>query len=465
MFRPFRIRRPSAGTAARLLLLACIAGAVLSCASYVNQSTVIRTSLSAGAYDEALDHIAEISGSNSLLLLLYEQGMVLHCKGDYPASNLAFERAERVLDALYTRSVTRELASLAVSETVSQYRGDAYEAVFVNYYKILNYLALGQVEDAMVECRRVNRRLQMFNDGSETYFVNEPFVQYITALVYTRGREYGDAEVSYRVATGLFADPDFEATAPPPPFLYCDAAALARALGDRDEADAYAARATCPTGELGRVNLLLDCGQIAQKGEASAVIPIFESDRWNDDEEFAHELSKRHGRSYGRSVRVKYWLRFSLPTLVPQPPRYNRVVVRARPADPRTGTELEVSAPLVENLDAHALRAFEEKQSTVLVRAIARALVKYAAFDAADNKDPGLGAVVNLFNAVTETADTRNWSTLPQTIHMARLDLPPGEYTIDADFLSPDGVKRGTVTFSGVRVVRGGVVFRNARVF
>ena len=120
---------------------------------------------------------------------------------------------------------------------------------------------------------------------------------------------------------------------------------------------------------------------------------------------------------------------------------------------------------LVEDLDEHALRAFEEDRSTVFVRAIVRALIKYAAFSAADRKDEGLGAVMNLFNVVTETADTRSWSTLPQAIWMARLDLPAGEYLIDADFFSEDGVKRATATFRDVQVRHGGMVFKNARVF
>jgi hypothetical protein len=211
--------------------------------------------------------------------------------------------------------------------------------------------------------------------------------------------------------------------------------------------------------------VLLDCGEIVQKGEENIVLPIFENDRWDNDDEFAHELSKRRGRPYSKQVRVKYWLKVALPVLVPEPPRYTRAVVRARSADQRTGTDAETVAWLVEDLDAHAMRAFQEEQSTLFVRAIVRALVKYAAFSAADGKDEGLGAVVNLFNVVTETADTRSWSTLPQAIWMARLDLPPGEYEIDADLFSGDGVRRATASFRGVQVRRGDMVFRNARVF
>jgi len=461
--RPRRGSIHACRPASRWLAVACVL--LVACSSYVRRSTAIRGLLVTGQYDAALDEISGISGSNSLLLLLYEQGMVLHCKGDYAASNLAFERSEAVLDELYTRSITRGIASLAVSETIEQYRGDPFEAVLVNYYKTMNYLALGEIEDAMVECRRINRRLQMFQDGGETYFVNDPFLQYLTGMVYARGGERTDADVSYRLATRLYDDDQFAELNPVPPAVYCDAARLSRSIGDAEAAREYAARADCPQEGLARLSLFLDAGTIVQKAEENIVLPIFENDRWDDDEQFAWELRDRYGRPYDSRVKVKYWLKVAMPALLPQPPQYTRVVVRAHPADARAGGDAEATARVVEDLDAHARRAFEEKQSTLFVRAIVRALLKYAAFNAADKKDEGLGAVVNLFNVVTETADTRSWSTLPQSIWMARLDLPPGEYVVEADFFGPDGVRRADAVLRGVRVRHDDLVFRNARVF
>jgi hypothetical protein len=134
---------------------------VSACSNYVARSTLIRTALIEDDYDRALAAVEEIDPSNSKLLYLYEKGLILHCRGDYAGSSEAFAQSEIVLEDLYTKSVTREAAALAISETIAQYRGDAFEAVFVNYYQILNYLGLGDVEGAMVECRRVNRKLQI----------------------------------------------------------------------------------------------------------------------------------------------------------------------------------------------------------------------------------------------------------------------------------------------------------------
>src|SRR5712671_3073461 len=174
--------------------------AVAGCSTYSARAPLFRDALIAQDYDKAIKEVGEISRSNSELLYCYEMGTVLHEQGDYAASNATFERAEQVFDELYTKSISREIGAAVVNENMVKYRGEAFEAVLVNYYKILNYLFLGQTSDALVECRRVNQKLQVIHDAGQTYFVDDPFIQYLTGLVYDLGGETGNAEVSYRAA-------------------------------------------------------------------------------------------------------------------------------------------------------------------------------------------------------------------------------------------------------------------------
>lgn len=468
-FTATRVTLETCLTLARVSLVTRLASTVLvlalcACASYVSRSGQIRAALIADDYEQALKVVEEIDHSNSKLLYLYEKGMVLHCQGDWAGSSAAFTESELVLEDLYTKSVTREVASLAISETISQYRGDAFEAAYIHYYQILNYLARNDVEGAMVECRRVNRKLQMLNDGGETYFVNDPFLQYLTGIVYEMGGDREAAGVSYRVASGLYESGAYQPVTPVPEAFFCDAAANAMARADRAEADLYASRARCAAGaDTGRVSLFFECGQIIRKRENSIVLPIFANDRWTDNEKFARELSTRHGVNYGSPVKVKYWLKVALPALEPAPPLCSNVRVRARSLD--QGHLAETRAAVVSNLDALAVQAFREKEATMFGRAIVRALVKYLAQQEADKSDEGLGALVNLFNVVTETADTRSWSSLPGAIFLARLDLPAGSYRIEVDFLGTGGSHAGSVVFDNVAVSAGKHVVRNARAY
>lgn len=444
------------------IALAGTIAVLAGCSSYSKQSLGIRDALMRDDYETAIAAVEKIDRSGSELLYCYELGMVLHEQGDYAASNAVFERAEQVFDELYTKSISRELGAITISETLVKYRGDAFEAVMVNYYKILNYLFLDQTSDALVECRRLNLKLQMIHDAGETYFVDDPFLQYLTALVYELGGETGAAEVSYRSATQEY---ERDTTVQAPPWLPCDAAANARLVGDATLAASYAKDAPCETpAGAGRVALLVETGMVARKIETGFTVPIFENDRFDNQDEFCHELYGRRGMHYDSRVRIKYWLRVALPALETDPPMPVRAVVRASSASSeRESAVVDASTVCVENLDGQAARAYAEKEPTVVLRAIARALAKYLASSAAGNKDEGLGALVNLLGVVTETADTRSWSTLPRSVDLARLDLEPGKYRIDVDILDAHGQLVVHRSFDDVEVRAGGLEVRRVR--
>jgi hypothetical protein len=112
-----------------------------------------------------------------------------------------------------------------------------------------------------------------------------------------------------------------------------------------------------------------------------------------------------------------------------------------------------------------ARRSFEEHQAALFLRAIARGLAKYLAKIKAEKEGgEAAGWAANILGVVTEVADTRSWSTLPEKILLAQLDLPEGRYAIhvglfdragrlDDDFVIPDvEIRRGRDTFLNYRV-------------
>jgi hypothetical protein len=146
------------------------------------------------------------------------------------------------------------------------------------------------------------------------------------------------------------------------------------------------------------------------------------------------------------------------------PPLEYRAVVRASlVSEERKGPGPEVSAARVEDLDFQAQRAYAEKEGTVMIRAIARSLAKYLATRTAENQDEGLGALVNLLGVVTESADTRSWTTLPRTIQLARLDLEPGKYRLDVNVVDLHGQLLAHRSFDDVEVKANGLEVRRVR--
>jgi hypothetical protein len=126
----------------------------------------------------------------------------------------------------------------------------------------------------------------------------------------------------------------------------------------------------------------------------------------------------------------------------------------ARPAGP-----YECALVVVSDLDAYARSTLKDEQPVLLAKSITRAVTKQvvaaqAAIQAKKAAGGGtqgdvVGAVVNLFGSaaatISETADTRAWTTLPDHVEGALVDLPAGSYSLEVQ-TAYGAVPLGTVT-------------------
>jgi hypothetical protein len=475
---PEHHRGRSVALAAFALLVVLLSGA---CSTYHKRSVEIKRSFTESDYEQALERVDEIDRGTSELLYLYEKGLILHYGNQYSESNEVFERAEMLLEELYTKSVTRELAALAVTDNITKYRGTSYEAILVNYYKTLNYLLLGDLEGALVECRRVNRKLEFLRDTEGVFFANDPFIQYLTGLVYRAASELNDADVSYRVAAAEYEELAIDYGVEVPSLLYCDRRETALLLGDTAPDDTIdVACPESPAPDQGVLNLFLECGFVAHKQERKVVLPIFKDDDTSDVDALAEVLAAREGVavvSYEGDRKIDYVLKVAVPAVVPTPVPWDYAVIRPQwkaPPDSGSGgdeTLIPVTdkvgfrAEVVENVDSYALAAFEEAYGKMLFRTVVRALAKYAAKEGASSKDEAFGWLVNWFNVVTETADTREWTTLPEKILMARLVLPAGRYDLSVGLFDASGRIVDRLVIENVVIDPGRTAFLNHRIF
>ena len=96
---------------AALLFLGCAAG-------YSGAMRKPLKRLEKGDYQGALAKLEKPEGSTNKLLYRLEKGLILHYLGRYAESNVEFDRAERLVERHYTRSVSRELAALVSNDAV-----------------------------------------------------------------------------------------------------------------------------------------------------------------------------------------------------------------------------------------------------------------------------------------------------------------------------------------------------------
>lgn len=425
------------GRFAPVRLAACVATlcvAASACTSQMAVSPYVKTSLDERNFDAALDAIERIDKGTSRLLYLYEKGLMLHYSARYAESSAAFEEAERLYDDLYTKSLSREAGALLTSDNVLEYRGERFESALIHYYKLLNYLLAGDTNGALVESRKINNKLRLFGDSDDVVYKDDPFLRYLTGLVFLDAGELSDADVSLRIALRAYEALGERYGVETPATLLCDLARCADLLGDKAAAAEYKARAeacvdTSVADGFGTLNILLECGYVSYKIEQNIVFPIFKNEVDDDTEadQFARELVMRYGQPVESDVQIDYLLRVALPEMVRTQEPFAEASVRVASG----GQSRHLHAQVVENVDVFAVEAFEASRGTMMLKTVTRALAKYLAKEAADDKSFLAGLIVNIFNVATESADTRSWATLPRTIRMARLDLPAGTYDVD----------------------------------
>ena len=410
-------------------------------------------------YEGALQKLEKADPAPDRLLYRLEKGLMLHYLGDYEASNQQFEKAERLIDKRITRSLSRELASLLTNDAVRKYAGEEFESVLINYYRALNYQYLDQPQEALVECRKANLKLEKYAAAAEyeLTYKNDAFLQYVTGLFFEAQEEWNDAYISYRDAEKGYRS--YALGTGPPKILGHDLLRSATRLGYQDHILEYLERydwdgrysAGATTGE---VIVFAETGFIARKRQRDISLPILADDETHRVWALSDEMAYRHHhrRHYAN---VEYWLKVALP-------EYQAVSSQISGARLSAAGQTATGV-LVQDLDAIAMRNFKEKETSILARTAARALAKYIATEAAEKKSEILGFLVNLFGVSTEAADTRSWLALPRQIHVARLPVQPGTVDLVLEFVNGNGRVVDGHRFVGVEVSAGQRVFLNYR--
>jgi hypothetical protein len=215
-----------------------------------------------------------------------------------------------------------------------------------------------------------------------------------------------------------------------------------------------------PAGQ-GEVVLLLETGFVAQKTQFRFDFPIFEKAAYDDEDYWAWEIFAGMGnmQAFVRGRKVEYWVSVAAPELQDTP----GPIGGARVSAGLSGDKVTTSRTA--NLSREARVTFDAEKPSIFFKTIARGLTKYLATRSLKKESKVAGTLANLFGAVTETADTRSWLTLPEGVHVARLSLPPGVHQLNVEILDRQGRPLMSRQIGGVEVKAGQWTFVNQRVF
>jgi hypothetical protein len=423
------------------VLVVLAAGLVFSgCASHSRDLLQVRQSLLAGNVDQALSEFQKSKGKDTDLLYLLEKGTMLHLAGEWQESNEAFEAAEARHEDLYSRSVSREAAALLTSDLSLPYRALPYEIEMVAYYRALNYLELGQLDEALVEARKANYLLSLRDPEKDSgeRVQQTAFLQYFTGLLYEAAGEANDAIVSMRDAYRGYEEEDCSGY-PAPPWLSADYYAVASHLGLEEERAGLerehpGVESQARAGHDQNLVVFFESGFAPYREPVDIVLPILDrddGDAWSVASAYVDEYGT-HIYSYTDEAKLDHVLRFSFPRLEPMPS-----AVVACELELPDGRRIAAAPAL--DVESVARADFEARIPGMLMKTVARAITKEIARKSAKSENEVLGWVVNAVNVATENADTRSWIFLPRRIDMVKAEVPPGPQQVIARFLDRSG--------------------------
>ena len=419
----------------------------------------LRPQLMAGNYDGAAAYVDSVRESfydrNSRLLYLMDRGMVLHLAKRFQESNATLEQAKQLAEELWTESIGANAAAWLTTDNALPYQGEDFEKVLLHFVAALNYMGLGDLDDARVEARQVSNALALYNGSYEdkSAYHDDAFSRWLSgrlAETETGAEAKNDAWIDYKKSLSLY-EQEYAVRygTQLPQLVVASALRVLSALGP-DFADEfaqlrtrypqvpYAPTAATPQGQVIFIHL---------NGEA----PIKEDRFWN--------------AVVGTSV-----LRVAYPVFLARQPAIVYATVT-----PRSAPTAVVHTEMMENINAIAVQNLADHMGRIQAKSIARAIAKFAAGTALEvvgERERGgvggalalAGALWNMGNAVAEQADKRSWVTLPANVTAAELWLAPGPQALDVAYHDAGGrvLERTSLT---ANVRPGETLFLSHRTF
>ncbi len=355
-----------------------------------------------------------------------DEGILAHFAQRYSESNQSLAKAEFIMDELYTKSVSKHIASFIINDKIIPYSGEDFENALVNLFMAMNYIGMGSLEDALVEARKLDNKLNILNSQYEknkkNIYKEDAFIRFLMGIFYETEGEINDAYISYWKAENIYKN-DYIRNygVSPPVFLIENLLTLSRELDfDEDFRDIQ-----------NKYNNVLFISPIEKKSLA--------------------EIFFVHYNGLG-PVKVEAFF------LVPMPDKY--VTKIAYPEFKKRIYRISNSKIYLESLSNNRSYVFEtqlmediasiavmnlkNRINRIKAKAIARATAKYLtarqAYKSA-NRQGGelLGLLVKTASQVaslaSEQADVRHWRLLPAEIRFGRILVPPGEYKGRIDFV------------------------------
>ncbi len=429
----------------RFLLCAFCFLLTASCATY-NQSIheyyeVLQQENYQQAYKK-LDHNRLLKKKRNQLLLLLEKGKMAHMIGDYEASNKYLNEADYFFEDARTSAGDVVLGNL-LNPMMQTYKGESFEKFLLHYYKALNYLYLGNTQEAQVEARRITLSNYSQDDRSSKY-EGDAFGMILQGIIFEKTGDINNAFVAYRNAADLFIKNNSEYYGVRiPDQLKHDVLRTAHLNGFGTELSHYETAFSmrfdpAEKHQGGELILFWENGRAPIKVEENIFFSLLKDGSggfYFADQNGLFNIPFDHSHSFDHKdagLADLSMLRLAFPRYEEQPLRYRNASVEIDNQTFKFEEAEDVNTLARQTLRDRFLREAGKALTRMAIKKISEQALKPKQ-DTSGNKhlQEALYIGLQVFNAASEKADTRHWQSLPREIHYSRVPLRRGTNKVE----------------------------------
>ena len=375
------------------LLVAATAFTTVGCATYQDYVRQARDHLEDGDPALAVTELKPLAnkpGKDQLVYVL-DYATALQAEGRYKLSNKYFDLADQLSDWKDYINLSREAGSLLFAQELVQYKGEDYEKLLINLMEALNYLMLGDHQDARVEVRAMSNKLAYFKEKEDKSYEQNTMALYLSGLMWEDDHDFDSAYIEY--AHAYKHDPNI-------PSLH---EALVR------------------TAKL--------AGRTQAYKKWSKKFHIKWNPKWTDPHYGELVLIYEQGwapRKYPMPNAPEYPELFPVQSVT----QSARLIVAGGPS---------VKTQTVFSVQKVAMKTLNGEYKTLAEKQLAGFAAKQVVASQVSQKNQALGTILDIAMQASDRADLRQWSTLPQTFQVARVFLKVGSYKVSVQGLTADG--------------------------
>lgn len=452
----------------RLVLLALSAFLLCSCANksmtrYETLAPVLKKEGFEGTIQKIEKKKDDIYGKNSEFLYHFDKGMLYHYTGNNKESIKSFEKAEQVYEDLYTKSVTNEAAAIVTNDNIRPYRARPFEVLLMYQYQILNYLAIGDLDGALVEVRRAQIASEALYQKDNEKVNDNGWLRYLSAIVYEMAGEDDDAAIAYLKAAKAFEEGNISMPKEVWEFIN-------ESLTKMDRADDLKNFKSAPLSQTPKATDAREKGQeiivIGYAGHSPILGEMYLSGTYVSGT--AMNLTYKDGKTgkvgsftvfvppVAGAGSNTFHVGFALPEKMELPQRTSLFSVNL-------DGKMRISPEKVANIDAELEQNMKDENTTTMVRTATRVILRtIAAQKAKSSTNTGNGILdlvkniaVDVGQSQLEQADLRVGLFMPNSIYVTRIPVTEGTHQLNVSALGAHGQIVGDYRLDNIKVKKG----------